>query len=241
MMSDEAALSAAALLGDGVRRSICGFVRAQAGPVTREEAARALRISVKLAAFHMDKLVDGGLLRAEQGVPTGIRRRVGRAPKRYSPSEIELSLLLPERRYDLMCEILLEALGAETGLASGPARSASEAALAVARQRGLELGARARAARGLGRPGPERTLAAAQGILDEVGYETLEEDCGGLVLRNCPFHPVVQRAPELVCAINAAFVEGVLRGLGNDTVRATLEPEEGRCCVLVRPPRARKT
>ena len=41
---------------------------------------------------------------------------------------------------------------------------------------------------------------------------------------------------ELVCALNAAFIDGMLRGLGNETVRADLRPEPGLCCVCVRPP-----
>src|SRR5690242_21928791 len=105
MVKQEGQLQALAALGDEVRSALYRHVRRENRPVTREEAAQAVRISVKLAAFHLDKLVDRGLLRADQEVPQGVRRRVGRAPKRYSVSDREFSVSLPERRYELAGEI----------------------------------------------------------------------------------------------------------------------------------------
>jgi predicted ArsR family transcriptional regulator len=231
-VQQDAALEAVASLGDQVRWGLYRFVRRQGHPVTREEAAQALRISVKLAAFHLDKLVDRGLLRADHTVPTGVRRRVGRAPKRYTPSELEVSLSLPERRYDLMGEILVDALTEGT-----PGDPPAEVARRLAWERGQRLGADARQQRRLGRPGPERTVATAEDVLDEYGYEPARDQHGGLALRNCPFRALAHRAPELICSVNTAFVDGLLRGLGNDNVRAELAPQPGLCCVRVRPPR----
>ena len=108
----------------------------------------------------------------------------------------------------------------------------------MARERGWHLGAEARERRRLGRAGPERTVAVAEDLLDQLGYEPAGDDRGGLVLRNCPFHALACRQPELVCSLNVAFVDGMLRGLGNETVRADLRPEPGICCVCVRPPGA---
>ncbi len=235
MVKRPAEFSAVAALGDEVRYALYCFVRCQNRPVTREAAARAVRISVKLAAFHLDKLVNRGLLRAGQEVPQGMRRRVGRAPKRYSVSDLEVSLSLPERRYELVGEILVDSLaraGAEQGTAP------AEVARRVARERGWRLGADARDRLHLGRPGPERTVAAAEDLLDQLGYEPAGDGHGGLVLRNCPFHALAHRAPELVCSLNAAFIDGALRGLGNDSVQAGLQPGSPMCCVRVRPPRS---
>lgn len=233
-MKQQGQLQALTVLGDEVRSALYRYVRRQNRPVTREEAAEAVRISVKLAAFHLDKLVDRGLLRADQEVPQGVRRRVGRAPKRYSRSDREFSVSLPERHYELAGEILVDSLarvGAEQG--GDPPADVSRR---VARDRGWQLGADLREQRNLGRPGPERTIAAAEDLLDQFGYEPARDDRGGLVLRNCPFHALVRRQPELVCGLNAAFIDGMLRGLGNETVRADLRPETGLCCVCVRPP-----
>jgi predicted ArsR family transcriptional regulator len=233
MVKQEGQLQALAALGDEVRSALYRYVRRQNRPVTREEAAEAVRISVKLAAFHLDKLVDRGLLRAGHEVPQGVRRRVGRAPKRYSVSDREFSVSLPERRYELAGEILVDSLaraGAEGGTPS------ADVSRRVAWDRGREVGAGLRAQRNLGHPGPERPVAAAEDLLDQLGYVPARDDRGGLVQRNCPFHALAQRQPELVCALNAAFVDGMLRGLGNESVRADLRPAPGLCCVCVRPP-----
>src|SRR5947207_11028110 len=156
MVKQDAQLLALAALGDEVRSALYRFVRRQNRPVTREEAARAVRISVKLAAFHLDKLVERGLLRAGHEVPQGMRRRVGRAPKRYSVSDLEVSVSLPERRYELVGEILVDSL-ARAGTEPGGGRPA-EVARRVAGERGWHLGAGVRERRRLGRPGPERTV-----------------------------------------------------------------------------------
>jgi predicted ArsR family transcriptional regulator len=51
------------------------------------------------------------------------------------------------------------------------------------------------------------------------------------MLRNCPFHPLAAKAPELVCGINQAHLSGVRQGLGASTVSAVRAPAPGACCV----------
>src|SRR4051794_4597364 len=74
-----AAIATIAALDDQVRARLYATVRAAGGPVTREQAAAEVGISRKLAAFHLEKLVDAGLL--DSGPDIRIPRRVGRAPK----------------------------------------------------------------------------------------------------------------------------------------------------------------
>jgi predicted ArsR family transcriptional regulator len=233
-MEEEEALAVLTLLNDDIRRRLYRFVRRAAGPVTREEAAKAVSISAKLAAFHLDKLVEGGLLEADFETPRGLRRRVGRAPKRYRPSEVEVSLSLPERRYDLVGEILVDTLNR-----ASDAQQPVEAAKKVAFERGHRIGTARKEQLRRGRLGAERTLGEARGLLEDLGYEPADAEVE-LVLRNCPFHALAQRSPELVCGLNASFVDGILRGLGNDTVAAELAPEEGLCCVRLLPPAVTK-
>jgi predicted ArsR family transcriptional regulator len=59
-----------ALLADKGRRDLYEFVRRAAGPITRDEAAKHASISPRLAAFHLEKLVLGGLLRAHTDLPS---------------------------------------------------------------------------------------------------------------------------------------------------------------------------
>lgn len=229
-MGEPQDLSVLALLNDEVRRRLYHFVRTSGGAPTREEAARATGISAKLAAFHLDKLVDGGLLEAGFDPPRGLRRRVGRAPKRYRTSSAEFSLSVPQRRYDLVGEILVDAISRATENEQ-PAATAKR----VAFERGRQVGTERREALRRGRLGSERTIGEAAKLLEELGFEPTDVS-DEVVLRNCPFHALAQRDRKLVCGLNAQFIDGVLRGLGNNTVLAELAPEEGLCCVRVRPP-----
>jgi predicted ArsR family transcriptional regulator len=226
------ALAMLAALDDPVRRRLYRFVRRRGRPVTREEAADDAGVSRKLAAFHLDKLVGIGLLQARYEAPPGRRPRVGRAPKIYEPSAAEVRVSIPERRYDLLAELLVDALGQtdEEGPAERVARD-------LAGERGRDLGGRIRQERRLGRPGAERTIRAAGEALDQLGFETARGASGTLILRNCPFQALARRAPELVCGLNHALVDGLVRGLGNQTVQVLLAPRPDRCCVELRPAR----
>jgi predicted ArsR family transcriptional regulator len=52
-------------------------------------------------------------------------------------------------------------------------------------------------------------------------------------LRNCPYRQLARQAPDVVCRMNHAFVEGVLTGLGGRSLRAEMVPMDGECCVRV--------
>jgi predicted ArsR family transcriptional regulator len=219
-------------LADRLRERIYVFVRSQGRPVTREEVAEAVGISRKLAAFHLDKLLERGLLQAHYARPAGRSGPgAGRSAKMYEPSELEVSVSIPERRYDLAGELLVEAIERES-----PGEPAREVAMRVAREKGLELGADVRRAEALGRPGPERTLSVAVDVLEQHGFEPYRTSAGEVRLRNCPFHALAVRAPDLVCEMSRAFVDGLLRGFGNDSVGAVLDRRPGECCVALRPP-----
>ncbi|MFF9155068.1 hypothetical protein ACF1AB_22880 [Streptomyces sp. NPDC014846] len=56
-----------------------------------------------------------------------------------------------------------------------------------------------------------------------------------LRLRNCPFHPLAAKAPDLVCGMNQAFLSGYLDGLEVNGVEAVLAPRPGECCVRLGP------
>ena len=196
--------------------------------MTREEAAENAGISRKLAAFHLDKLVHVGLLDTDLNTPPSKGRRPGRTPKVYEPSDVEIRVSIPERRYELVGDILVDTVadaGADT----------RDAALRIARGRGAELGAAIRAEDG--KRGRRRTpLRAARRVLEGLGYEPAE-DGDAVLLRNCPFHRLAERQRELVCGLNRAFLDGLLRGLDDEATRTILVPGSGRCCVELRAPR----
>jgi predicted ArsR family transcriptional regulator len=228
-VSVDRAIKAVAALDDDLRRGMYRFIRAERRPVSRDEAAAAVGISRKLAAFHLDKLVDAGLLRARYETPGGIRK-VGRQPKVYEPTDAQITVNIPDRRHELLADLLLNAV-----LTEGPDENARQAAMRTAEHRGRQLGEAARDKSRPGRRGRERGLTTCERLLDRYGYEPVRETPTQLRLRNCPFHPLAAKAPELVCGMNQAFLSGYLNGLEVNGVRAVLAPEPGECCVRLGP------
>lgn len=224
MEAFERALETAGVLADDLRRKMYLFIRETGRPVGRDEAAQSVGISRKLAAFHLDKLVEKGLLKAHYARLSEKRGPgAGRPAKVYEPTETELSVSIPSRSYDFVGRILLEAMERP-----GPSRTAVREA---AFEEGVELGRTIAGERRLRAPGDKKTLEIAQDVLYERGYEPYRDDEGGLRLRNCPFHHLAQQSVEIVCGLNQAFIEGLLKGLGNESVTAMLDPQPGRCCV----------
>lgn len=222
-MSDVEAIQAIAALSDGVRRRLHDFVRTASHPVTRDEAARAVGISRKLAAFHLDKLVDAELL-TYTFRPAG----VGRPSKVYERAGKELRVSIPARRHEVLAEILTHAVMTEHEHGSAKA-----AATEAARRRGVAAGQAAREAQRLGRLGPERGLSATEEILSEFGFEPVR--VGSCIrLRNCPFHPLARESPDLICQLNHGFIRGIVDGLEATKLDAVLAPAAGECCVEVR-------
>jgi predicted ArsR family transcriptional regulator len=216
-----------AALDDDLRRRIYLFVRRRVEGANRVEVGQELGISAKLAAFHLDKLADEGLLAFTYARPPGrAGPGAGRPAKVYRASDVEVEVTLPARRYDVVGNMLAESVMA----GGGPA---IERAKSVAFDAGLALGQEVRDVRHLRPPGAERALALAAEVLEEYGFEPIRSE-NEVALGNCPFHVMAQHVPGLVCSMNQAFLEGIMRGLGNQTVAVALEPTEGRCCVRLR-------
>lgn len=210
-------------LADENRRALYEYVVREPDLVGREQAATALGLALHTASFHLDRLVEEGLLEVEFRRLTGrTGPGAGRPSKLYRRADREFAVSLPPRRYDLVGDILAAAV---TRAADGAPldRSLSSSA----REEGLALG---RAVTG-GDHGP--TLPAVAEVLAGQGYEP-EVAEAVVSLRNCPFDTLAQKHTELVCGLNQDFVQGVVDGLERSDVRACLEPQPGWCCVKVR-------
>lgn len=210
-------------LADPTRRSLYEYVVAQPAPVGREQAAAALDLAPSTANFHLEKLVAEGLLEAEFRRLSGRSGPgAGRPSKLYRRADREFSVSLPERRYDLVGEILAAAVAR-----AGSGDALDDALDDSARSEGVALGVTAAKAGA----GPD--LPALADVLGSQGYEPrVDEDA--VVLSNCPFDALARRHTELVCGLNRCFVQGVCDGLGAGA-RACLEPAADQCCVTVRP------
>jgi predicted ArsR family transcriptional regulator len=234
-----AGLAALSSLDDPVRRRLYDFVAGQHEPSGRDEAAAAAGIGRPLAAYHLDKLVDLGLLTASYQRPPGRGGPgAGRPAKRYARSAQEFTVTVPPREYELAARLLAAAVDADPGGACHPALRAA------ARQYGAGLGARAFAPESpaAGQPGPEAD-GPVTGLADRAvaalsahGYEPQPGDDGVIRLRNCPFRQLADDHRDLVCGMSLALIDGLVAGLGGRAqLRPALAPEPGRCCVVIGP------
>ncbi len=216
-------LSGIAALGEPVRRRLYDVVVAAEEPIGRESAADAAGVAVHTAKFHLDRLVEVGLLQVEYRRLSGRSGPgAGRPAKLYRRGSGEVAVSLPPRQYDLLSRILAAAVAR----AADSDRPVAVLADDLAREEGVTLGA-SRAADEV----PELDRVARR--LAELGYEP-RRDASEVRLRNCPFHRAAQEQTALVCGLNRSFVDGVCAGLACTGVEAHLEPTPGQCCVVVR-------
>jgi predicted ArsR family transcriptional regulator len=203
--SDDAALDVLGALSDPLRRRIYRYVAAAPDDVGRDAVAEAAGVSRSLAAFHLDKLVDAGLLAASfrrLGGRSG--PGAGRPAKVYRRAEGEHTVSVPPRSYDAAGRLLAE----------------------VVENAGLdrELQAAARASGAAHRD----TAADLVETLRDRGYQPVQ-DGDTVRLRNCPFHALAEGFPALVCGMNLALIEGLAPG----PWAPVMDPRPGGCCVAL--------
>ena len=222
-------LASLSSLDDPLRRRLYEVVTSRPGPVSRDEAAAAAGIGRALAVYHLDKLVESGLLTAF--LPEAARAEragAGRPAKVYARSDREFAVTVPPREYELAARLLVQAVEADPS-------DRSRAALAeAARRLGTELGSAARPSPGDKDAGGRNAAGRdVKSVLTQQGYEPCGGADGVIRLRNCPFHQLTERHREVVCGMNLALVEGLVEGLGADGWRPVLDPRPGHCCVAI--------
>lgn len=221
-MDDDLATRASGIgaLAEPARRELYRYVVSQPHPVSRDQAAAATGVPRHTVKFHLDKLVDESLLAVEFRRLSGRDGPgAGRPAKLYRRVADEISVSLPERRYDLAGQILAAAV-------ESAAQQHEPVDAAVVRE-AYATGRR------LAQAGPEGTQAPVD-VLAANGYEPRSEG-DRVVMANCPFHALAQQHTELVCGLNHALVRGVVEALDQGGLVATLDPAPGRCCVTLTP------
>ncbi len=213
-------ISVIAVLADPVRRRLYDYVTGQRDGISRSEAAQAVGIQRTLAAFHLDRLAEAGLVDVTFRRPAGRSGPgAGRPTKLYWRAAAEHQVTMPPRDYRGAAELLAEVVdmtGAEPQLQR------------AARNRGAATG---RAVRRQAPEAPEAELVA--GALSAQGYQPYG-DGADIRLRNCPFHVLASRHPPLICGMNLALVEGLLAGASVTALAAVLDPRPLDCCVVLR-------
>ncbi|UGT43043.1 ArsR family transcriptional regulator [Nocardia yamanashiensis] len=195
-------IEAVALLQDPIRRRLYDYVAAADHEVSRDEAAAAAEIKRPLAAFHLDKLAEAGLLDAVFRRPEGkTGPGAGRPAKFYRRAAAEFAVTLPARDYATVASVLAEAVE-HAGMDAAIAKAAAAQSPSLAGRDLLE-------------------------VLRERGYEPYAD--GAVIrLRNCPFHRLAEDFPPLVCGMNLALLTGPAAEAG---WQAHMDAAPGRCCV----------
>jgi predicted ArsR family transcriptional regulator len=212
-------LGVIAVLGDPVRRSLYDFVTAQDHAVSRGEAAAAAGVQRPLAAFHLDRLAEAGLVEVTFRRTTGRSGPgAGRPAKLYRRAAGEHQVSVPPRDYRAAAEMLagvVDMIGGEQELQRA-ARSRGAAAGRTALRNAADVDHRDR----------------LTDVLAEQGYQPYP-DGPDIRLRNCPFHALASRYPPLICGMNLALLEGLLDGAAVTGVTARLDPRPDECCVVM--------
>lgn len=210
---DPEQLASMALLEDPTRRRLYDHVARQARPVTREDAAGAVGIDRSLAAYHLDALVEAGLLVASFARPAGRRGGpgAGRPAKHYERSAAEFAVAVPPRDYELAAQVLVRAVERD------PQRFAAVVET-VAHARGRELA-------------PADEPGGLHDLLEARGFAPYVDEQDVVRLANCPFRRLAREHTETVCGMNLALLRGLLEAADVTDRHARLEPRPDRCCV----------
>lgn len=224
MSRNEADLAPVSSLSDPVRGRLYTFVSGRREPVGRDEAATAVGIGRALAVYHLDKLVESGLLTASYRRPPGRSGPgAGRPAKVYTRSGGEFTVTVPPREYEMAARLLVQAVAADR---SGQALAALHEA---ARKLGEGIGERHRADHAQ----PGGLPLALETALSEHGFEPSRDDAGVVRMRNCPFRGLAEFQPAVVCQMNLALIQGLVAGLRAGDRHPVLAPDPDHCCVTI--------
>lgn len=215
-------IEAIGLLAEPTRYRLYRCVIAAREPLSREEIAQQTGISAVNAKFHLEKLVTAELLAAEFRKP--IDRSgpgSGRPTKLYKRNTRHRSVNLPPRRFELLSSLLADAISES----SRTKQSVTHTTRRLASDEGHLLGSQS---------DDDSDTRRLVSVLTSLGYEP-REDNTHITLTNCPFHEIAETQRELVCGLNLALVDGVIRGADCTHAAAALEPGFGRCCVTISP------
>ena len=219
-------LATVAALAEPLRRGIYLFVASEPKSVSRDQAAERFGVSRAVAAFHLDKLADLGLLDVEFKRPPGKGGPgAGRPAKLYRTSSGEVSFSIPPREYELAGELLAEAVS--VSVRDGV--PVDQAVHDTARTVGHTIGRRALEKAGEAVSG-EAMVDVACDVLSSCAYQP-HDDGDQVVLLNCPFHALAQQYRDLMCGMNLALMTGLTEELEGAGLEARLEPHPGECCV----------
>jgi predicted ArsR family transcriptional regulator len=212
--------------GDPTRRAIYLFAHEHPEGVTAAETAEHFDLHPNVARHHLDKLEAGSYL--EVSVGRGANSGAGRPSKRYTATQVEVSLEVPVRHDDLLVSLLGRAL---TLLPRDVAEQMAE-------EVGVEYGRIMARSVGSNSDGPRsfrNALHAVAGALTAHGFAAHAEKHNGalrIVAEHCPFGEAAIEHP-VICAVDRGMVKGMLSALvgGAETDLASSIPMGDDVCI----------
>jgi predicted ArsR family transcriptional regulator len=208
-------------IGDHDVRQALLFARARMRPVTANEVAAAHHVHRNVARARLERLVEAGLL-----IPSFERRTgrtgpgAGRPAKTYRVAPELSAIEFPERRYEELVSLLVEALPAR-------GRATRLRAAGAAFGRVLMDEARIRPAKRL-----DTALLRVCNALGRAGYQASVAEVGGargvISSSTCPLRPLVRTRPDLTALDRSMWSAMVERALDGAPLGA-IECETHRC------------
>jgi predicted ArsR family transcriptional regulator len=200
-------------LGDNTRYAIYLELARSSRPLTTADIAESLALHPNTVRPHLERMRDVGLLEVE----VGGRGDVGRPQHRYSIASDAPSLGLEPPTMPVLARMVL-------GMARRLGASPDDAA-AVGRAEGVQR-ARPYAS-------APSTLEALVSDLDRLGFDPVvtdapepaadtgsDDDAAAVVaFANCPFAPLADEHPDLVCALHHGLIAGFVAEMGDADVR----------------------
>lgn len=187
-------------------------------PHSAREIAEHLGVHITTARFHLDLLIDAGIVQTQS-----IRSGVGRPHKVYSVRPGSLRAASSEQSYRRLAELLADSL------AAGQHTTPEDAGAAWGRSKTA-------AVLGAGTGDPARSSGQWIGkigqmvdVLQEWGYTpeiALAADgrTARVSLRDCPFLELAAKHPDVVCGVHRGLIRGTLEALGENNTEIGLEP-----------------
>lgn len=195
------------------RAAVLDALRDADRPLPVKDLAQRVGLHTSTLRFHLNRLVEAGLVHEERADPDG----PGRPGLVYSTVEDtgEAGEESGERGYKFLARVLAAHLAATSGDAAGEADDAGQVF-------GRYL---------VGPPRPFDTMDAEHArarlvlLLDELGFDPHEAtDAGRIVLHRCPFREVAEDNPEVTCAVHLGLMRGALEELRAPIEATGLDP-----------------
>ncbi|MEF3405355.1 helix-turn-helix transcriptional regulator [Agromyces sp. CCNWLW203] len=202
-------------LASPARRRVLDALGRAGTPVDAAELAESIGVHVTTARFHLDRLVEAGVVAA-----TAERRaHRGRPRLRYALVDDVAAHERDDRSRDRLIEVLAAAVDGQ----------GSEVRAVLAREAGRSW---AESLSTTDEP-PSAPTARLIQVLDELGFAP-QPVTEGISLHACPFRDAARRHREVVCGVHEGLIREVLAGeASGSAVEARLLPfvAPDRCLV----------